>query len=693
MNKLNKPSPFKDGPLSGSGNPNNAPGSYDYAPTNYGNSGLNNNMYGATGSNYFENLPQTFLNPNVSTSSSGGYAPNFMNDYANTDSSGFYDAAAGFSSNMQDIANNAGNVYAGLQFGQQTNAFAGAQNQFGGAQNAFGNVQNMFAQGQNMYSNVQTFGDQLTNPFANAQNVYQGAQGVMGGATNVYGGVQNAYANIENPYDNSRNAFDNLTVNTQQANFQRSQQQQSQGDVMRQAMAGGGSGGMGGLVQMMAGEALKASAMSSASIGQQESQINMQRAQENSRIQQQQQGAAFEISKMKAQGEQQAEMSRLGGEDQLQKMQLGEQSQLQMARLGEASKLQGLDMQTRLDIQKTIMSEQMQAQQMKLSGKERYQQMVLGGAMDAQKLKMMGAADVQKMILQGAADLQSQTLSAENLINYQQVMGQFEADKTLMLGESDLRDFQMNSQNMFHNQQLALAYNADANYWGQMGFNQAEQQFAWQANNPIPPPANVTNNDNSRGGGCFHPSATVELEDGTVKTMKQVNYGDKVKAVNKNGGIIFSEVWKDLYINNKDNTTLKYYVAIKAGDSVLRVTKMHTIFVNNLQDNVCAWKVQPGMSVNVIEGGGVVLKTVDSVTHGMDYGLYDCFTKEGTVVANGIIAGTLAYWPHEWAQWWHKFFNKHPRLYKLGHKYIFNPIFNKDIASESFIKDIKLKTI
>ena len=423
---------------------------------------------------------------NKKSSPAKEYTPEYMDQYSSHDSHGFYDSAAATQQGMQDTASNVTNPYAGLQMGQFTDAWSGAQNVFGGATNQFAGAQNLMAQGQNAFANVQTFGDQLANPFASAQNVYQGAQGVMGGAANVYGGVQNAYANLKNPYEDATNAFANLTVNQQQADFQRRQTQQSQGDIMRQARAGGG-GGMGGLVQMLSNQSIQAAAQSSASIGQQESQINMQRAQEDSRMQQQRLGAAFEIEKMQAQGEQQAEMTRLSGEDKLQQMQLGERSQLQMARLGEASKLQGLDMQTRLDIQKSIMSEKMQAQQMQMSGQERYQNMVLSGAMDVQKMQMMGAADLQKMVLQGAADLQGNKLNNQQLLNLETVKAQFEADKMMMTGDWETQMFQFDAQNMFYQQDMAAAFNADANYWNQMGYNQSEAQMEYTMNNPVVP--------------------------------------------------------------------------------------------------------------------------------------------------------------------------------------------------------------
>ena len=192
---------------------------------------------------------------------------------------------------------------------------------------------------------------------------------------------------------------------------------------------------------------------------------------------------------------------------------------------------------------------------------------------------------------------------------------------------------------------------------------------------------------------CFHPKCKVELEDGTVKMVKEVKYGDKVKAVDKHGNIIYSEVWEDKYFNLKDETQKKYYVTINAGDKTVRLTSMHTIFVNNLKKNMMAKNVKPGMFVNVVDGDEVKQMMVDSVVHGMEVGKYDLYTKEGTVVVDGILTGTLAFYPHKIAQWLHKFVNKHPRLYKFLYKYVYYPMFKfaYDIEEEKNLGKYSLK--
>ena len=192
----------------------------------------------------------------------------------------------------------------------------------------------------------------------------------------------------------------------------------------------------------------------------------------------------------------------------------------------------------------------------------------------------------------------------------------------------------------------------------------------------------ITDNVDGTPGSCFHPDTTVEYEDGSIKPVKEIKYGDKIKAVDKKGNIIYSEVWEDLYFNNKDVQTPNYYITIKSGNKTIKLTSMHTVFVNKIKPgflgmrNLQAKNVKPGMTINVISDSGDKIETraVDSVTHSMDRGMYDIFTKEGTVVASGIVAGTLAFHKHKYAQFWHKYLNKHPRLYKTIFTYIFMPL-------------------
>ena len=103
---------------------------------------------------------------------------------------------------------------------------------------------------------------------------------------------QNIYAGMEN-------TMEDLTVNQQQAQFQKQQAQQSQANILSSLQGAGGFNA--GNIQALSNQGALAAQQASASIGQQESQNRMLQAREASRLQtmerqgiaQQQQGAAL----------------------------------------------------------------------------------------------------------------------------------------------------------------------------------------------------------------------------------------------------------------------------------------------------------------------------------------------------------------------------------------------------------------
>jgi len=114
--------------------------------------------------------------------------------------------------------------------------------------------------------------------------------------------TSNLYANVENQYSNLENTFEDLTVNQQQAQFEKQMFQQQQADIMQGLQGAAGGSGIAGLAQAMANQGQLQAQRASASIGLQESKINMLRAQEASRLQ-----------KLERTGAMQAEQLRLAG--------------------------------------------------------------------------------------------------------------------------------------------------------------------------------------------------------------------------------------------------------------------------------------------------------------------------------------------------------------------------------------------
>ena len=107
-----------------------------------------------------------------------------------------------------------------------------------------------------------------------------------------------------NPFVNLENTMEDLTVNQQQAEFERQSFQQSQANIMQSLRGAAGGSGIAALAQSLAKQGQLASQRSAASIGQQERQNQMARQQQASQIQQ-----------LQAQGErqsQQMEMQKYG---------------------------------------------------------------------------------------------------------------------------------------------------------------------------------------------------------------------------------------------------------------------------------------------------------------------------------------------------------------------------------------------
>ena len=99
------------------------------------------------------------------------------------------------------------------------------------------------------------------------------------------------------------------------------------------------------------------------------------------------------------------------------------------------------------------------------------------------------------------------------------------------------------------------------------------------------------------------------------------------------------------------------------------------------------------MYVNVLEGDEIVLSKVEKVTFENLTGKYDLYNEVGKVIVDNIVVGTLAFYPQEKALFWWKYFNKHPKQYLMGYKYVYAPAFKE--AHKEALEEIKeeLETI
>ena len=206
-----------------------------------------------------------------------------------------------------------------------------------------------------------------------SENLWSGAKNMMniknnfGGVTtdfdNQYAGLTNQYAGLQNRFAGMENTMEDLTVNQQQAQFEKEMAQQQQADTMSKFAGSAGGSGIAGLAQAMSGAQSQQRQRAGASIGQQESANQMAAAQQAAQIQQMEASGASAVDLAKAGGGERTQMAIAGGAQAA--MQLGSQAELAQA--------QGL-------------------QQADIARGQ--------GAMDAQKIRLQGAADSRELQIQ-----------------------------------------------------------------------------------------------------------------------------------------------------------------------------------------------------------------------------------------------------------------------------------------------------
>tara|TARA_R100001015_G_C4630646_1_gene192458 strand:+ start:2413 stop:3120 length:708 start_codon:yes stop_codon:yes gene_type:complete len=102
--------------------------------------------------------------------------------------------------------------------------------------------------------------------------------------SNPYANMKNRFAGMESQFAGMDNAMADLEVNTQQAEFQADQFQQSQANIMQNMQGAAGGSGVASMAQAMANASAKFARQSSASIGQQEAKNNLMAAQNQAKI-------------------------------------------------------------------------------------------------------------------------------------------------------------------------------------------------------------------------------------------------------------------------------------------------------------------------------------------------------------------------------------------------------------------------
>ena len=168
---------------------------------------------------------------------------------------------------------------------------------------------------------------------------------------------ENPYAQVTNPYANMENVYEDLTVNQQQAEFEKQMSQQQQANILQGLRGAAGGSGIAGLAQAMANQGQLQAQRASASIGTQESQLQQLRA-----------GEASRLDQLERRGEQQALMTRLGGE-----------AMLQEKEFGRVSTLLGMQQQTTAGAQSGYQQAIANEQAVNMANQQAMNQVIMGG--------------------------------------------------------------------------------------------------------------------------------------------------------------------------------------------------------------------------------------------------------------------------------------------------------------------------
>jgi len=156
--------------------------------------------------------------------------------------------------------------------------------------------------------------------FEKQKDVFRGLD-----TSNAFAGLENKYSNMENQYEGMENTFEDLTVNQQQARFERQSFQRSQANIMQNLRGAAGGSGVAGLAQAMSNQAATQAQRQSASIGRQEAQNKLLMAQQAAKNDQLQRGEAARIDLQSRKGA--SDLDRLKAQGELTSMQMEQSKQ------------------------------------------------------------------------------------------------------------------------------------------------------------------------------------------------------------------------------------------------------------------------------------------------------------------------------------------------------------------------------
>lgn len=151
------------------------------------------------------------------------------------------------------------------------------------------------------------------------------------------------------------------------------------------------------------------------------------------------------------------------------------------------------------------------------------------------------------------------------------------------------------------------------------------------SSSPTPSQSNTENdNDNDDGSACFPGHATVQLMDGSVKKISEVQIGDHVQV----GNGIYSDVFM---FTHKEAKTKHSFIRISTQSGYsLTSTKGHYIYING--QVATAMTAVVGDVLDLGNGNRTVINEVSSIS---SVGLFNPQTVHGDIVVNSIRASTF----------------------------------------------------
>ncbi|KAK1171998.1 sonic hedgehog protein A [Acipenser oxyrinchus oxyrinchus] len=165
----------------------------------------------------------------------------------------------------------------------------------------------------------------------------------------------------------------------------------------------------------------------------------------------------------------------------------------------------------------------------------------------------------------------------------------------------------------------------------------------------------------AKSGGCFPGSASVILQDGRNKLIKDLNPGDKVLAADEQGNRVFSDF---MMFIDKDPESRRVFYVIETEEPhrQIALTAAHLLFVADSNATAgfhsikaaFASKVKPGQRVFITEGGGSQVKPVAVKRIYLEEyeGSFAPVTAQGTIVVDQVLASCYAVIEeHRWAHW------------------------------------------